>query len=81
MIVNFICNQIVAHFCNAKTGHLRCCLYTFYSFFSLQFEPVDGCDLLCDGKKKGPNTGALAEDSVNDYPEVDQDSLDVHFQS
>ena len=27
MIVNFICNQIVAHFCIAKTGHLRCCLY------------------------------------------------------
>ena len=28
VIVNFICNQIVAHFCIAKTGHLRCCLYT-----------------------------------------------------
>ena len=29
VIVNFICNQIVAHFCIAKTGHLRCYLYTF----------------------------------------------------
>ena len=29
MIVNFICSQIVAHFCIAKTGHLRCCLYNF----------------------------------------------------
>ena len=27
MIVNFICNQIVAHFCISKTGHLRCCLF------------------------------------------------------
>ena len=26
VIVNFICNQIVAHFYNAKTGHLRCLL-------------------------------------------------------
>ena len=26
VIVNFICNQILAHFCIAKTGHLRCCL-------------------------------------------------------
>ena len=26
MIVNFICSQIVAHFCIAKTGQLRCCL-------------------------------------------------------
>ena len=26
-IVNFICDQIVAHFFIAKTGHLRCCLY------------------------------------------------------
>ena len=24
----FICSQIVAHFCIAKTGHLRCCLHT-----------------------------------------------------
>ena len=30
MIVNFICNQIVAHFGIAK-GHLRCCLYTFWN--------------------------------------------------
>ena len=29
MIVNFTCNQIVAHFCIAKTGHLRCCLYSW----------------------------------------------------
>ena len=28
VIVNFICSQIVAHFCIAKTGHLRCSLYT-----------------------------------------------------
>ena len=28
VIVNFICGQIVAHFCIAKTCHLRCCLYT-----------------------------------------------------
>ena len=26
MIVSFICSQIVAHFCIAKTGHLRCYL-------------------------------------------------------
>ena len=29
VIVNSNCSQIVAHFCIAKTGHLRCCLYTF----------------------------------------------------
>ena len=28
VIVNVICNQIVAHFHIAKTGHLRCCFYT-----------------------------------------------------
>ena len=28
VIVNFSCNQILAHFYIAKTGHLRCCLYT-----------------------------------------------------
>ena len=33
MIVNFICSQIVAHFCIAKTGHLRCCLYTFWAHY------------------------------------------------
>ena len=27
VIVNFICSQIIAHFCIAKEGHLRCCLY------------------------------------------------------
>ena len=27
VIVNFICNQIVAYFCIAKACHLRCCLY------------------------------------------------------
>ena len=26
--VNFICSQIVAHLSIAKTGHLRCCLYS-----------------------------------------------------
>ena len=28
VIVNFICSQIIAHFCIATTGHLRCYLYT-----------------------------------------------------
>ena len=32
MIVNFICNQIVAHSCVAKTGHLRCCLHMNSTF-------------------------------------------------
>ena len=28
VIVNFLCSQIIAHFCNLQTGHLRCYLYT-----------------------------------------------------
>ena len=28
VIVHSICSQIIAHFCIAKTGLLRCCLYT-----------------------------------------------------
>ena len=34
VIVNFTCSHIVTHFCIAKTGHLRCCLYSFLQALS-----------------------------------------------
>ena len=36
VIVNFIFSQIVAHFCIAKTGHLRWCLYKVHDAFHLR---------------------------------------------
>ena len=58
MIVNFICNQIVAHFYIAKTGHLRCCLYWGRAVLRR------GCPVFCGEEKRGPGNPNIGHQNI-----------------